>query len=266
MLEEFHQTAAEIFILRGFNATDLYFVTSQGYILNIVRATNPLFNDGRFGLPGREPLFFVHGTTTDAQGFLINSRGAKPRDYSKLMPENMSLQQMQSFLKDDPNSKSLAFTALCFGHEVYMLNRRGTQYSLGHTDPNKQPFVNSIAAISNLFGINLKSVSLHEVLNDDNLSDIPATLNRNMLTANIITQAASNLAKPLAQINYLTSIHNPKYWDYSLDEQAECDIPEAVEFILELSSCTKLIYIGHSAGGALGLMALTINATLNDKG
>lgn len=58
---------------------------------------------------------------------------------------------------------------------------------------------------------------------------------------------------------------NMKYWNYSLDEQAKFDVPEVIDFILKETKRPKLVAIGHSAGGALLLMTMTLHPDLNDK-
>lgn len=41
---------------------------------------------------------------------------------------------------------------------------------------------------------------------------------------------------------------DPRFWAFTFDEQIEFDLPDTIEFVLELTNNTKLGYVGHSQG------------------
>lgn len=63
--------------------------------------------------------------------------------------------------------------------------------------------------------------------------------------------------------NYLSHDHkeysyrriNGKYWDFSLDDLVDYDIPETIEFIKAKTGYAKISYIGHSQGTCLFLLS-----------
>ncbi|KAG6857728.1 hypothetical protein H0H87_004144 [Tephrocybe sp. NHM501043] len=65
------------------------------------------------------------------------------------------------------------------------------------------------------------------------------------------------------------SIHNgpnsTKFWDYSIDDFAWHDIPDSIEYILDITKSAKLSYIGFSQGTAQAFAALSIHPQLNEK-
>ena len=46
-----------------------------------------------------------------------------------------------------------------------------------------------------------------------------------------------------------------KYWDYTMDDLLDYDIPETIEFIKEKTGYSKIDYIGHSQGATLMLLS-----------
>ncbi|KAG6837801.1 hypothetical protein H0H93_016169 [Arthromyces matolae] len=65
------------------------------------------------------------------------------------------------------------------------------------------------------------------------------------------------------------SIHNnpnsTAFWDFSIDDFAWHDIPDSVEYILDITKSSKLSYIGFSQGTAQAFAALSIHPRLNEK-
>lgn len=62
--------------------------------------------------------------------------------------------------------------------------------------------------------------------------------------------------------------HNPnsaKFWDYSMDDFAWHDIPDSIEYILQVTQEPSLSYIGFSQGTAQAFAALSIHPQLNKK-
>ncbi|KAM5535385.1 hypothetical protein V8D89_010907, partial [Ganoderma adspersum] len=62
--------------------------------------------------------------------------------------------------------------------------------------------------------------------------------------------------------------HNPnstKFWDYSIDDFAWHDIPDSIEYILQVTREPSLSYVGFSQGTAQAFAALSIHPPLNEK-
>ncbi|KAG6889111.1 hypothetical protein C0995_003680 [Termitomyces sp. Mi166 len=55
------------------------------------------------------------------------------------------------------------------------------------------------------------------------------------------------------------------FWDYSIDDFAWHDIPDSIEYILDITKSAKLSYIGFSQGTAQAFAALSIHPQLNEK-
>jgi lysosomal acid lipase/cholesteryl ester hydrolase len=62
--------------------------------------------------------------------------------------------------------------------------------------------------------------------------------------------------------------HKPsstKFWDYSLDDFAWHDIPDSIEYILDITKASSVGYVGFSQGTAQAFAALSIHPKLNQK-
>ena len=55
------------------------------------------------------------------------------------------------------------------------------------------------------------------------------------------------------------SMESDEYWDFTLDQLVEFDVPAFTEFILEKSGKPQLIYIGHSQGTTQFFLANTLD-------
>ncbi|ORX85956.1 alpha/beta-hydrolase [Basidiobolus meristosporus CBS 931.73] len=56
-----------------------------------------------------------------------------------------------------------------------------------------------------------------------------------------------------------------KFWDFSMDEYSLYDLPDTVNFILDTTGATSLVYIGFSQGTAQAFASLAIHQDLNKK-
>ncbi|CAG8728421.1 19776_t:CDS:2, partial [Cetraspora pellucida] len=56
-----------------------------------------------------------------------------------------------------------------------------------------------------------------------------------------------------------------KFWDFSMDEFALYDLPDTINYILEMTGAPSLSYIGFSQGTAQCFAALSINPKINSK-
>lgn len=62
--------------------------------------------------------------------------------------------------------------------------------------------------------------------------------------------------------------HSPlsnEFWDFSIDQFAFHDIPDSINYILEVTGQPSLSYVGFSQGTAQAFATLSIHPTLNDK-
>lgn len=62
--------------------------------------------------------------------------------------------------------------------------------------------------------------------------------------------------------------HDPnstKFWDYSIDNFAWNDIPDSIEYILEVTREPSVSYVGFSQGTAQAFAALSIHPQLNQR-
>lgn len=127
-------SVAETIRLRQYIAEEHHVTTTDGYIIQLVRMLNPLINEGKRGLEGKKPVLMIHGIEGSGALFVSNSIDARPKDYTKLNVSQISEESLNQLLSVDPNSNSLAMLSSCFGHEVWLMNRRGARGSLGHVN------------------------------------------------------------------------------------------------------------------------------------
>ncbi|KAG1737865.1 Alpha/Beta hydrolase protein [Suillus paluster] len=59
--------------------------------------------------------------------------------------------------------------------------------------------------------------------------------------------------------------NSPKFWNYSLDDFAWHDIPDSIQYILDITKSNSLSYVGFSQGTAQAFAALSIHPQLNEK-
>lgn len=62
--------------------------------------------------------------------------------------------------------------------------------------------------------------------------------------------------------------HDPnssKFWNYSIDDFAWHDIPDSIDYILDVTGEESLSYVGFSQGTAQAFAALSIHPQLNEK-
>lgn len=256
--DELDKTVAELVELRGFIAKNHYVTTTDGYILNVVEVINPEINE-----PNKIPVLFIHGTVTNGKCFLINSAGAKPRDYSNLNASSMSFEELENILGNDPTANTLPLLLSNFAHSVWIVNRRGGYESQGHVGENTQPFPNPL--------INGEQALVGGVAPLPRLDDQSTPQQRKKRDVNpgiyepISGLISSFFKVPNIDLSSLPNTVNPRYWNFSLDEQALYDIPEVIYYVLSQTAKEKLSIVSHSAGGTLTLMSLINYPDLADK-
>ena len=75
----------------------------------------------------------------------------------------------------------------------------------------------------------------------------------------------NNRGNKYSRKHLILSSTDEKFWDYSLDEFAMFDIPNTIDYILQITKQQDLTYIGFSQGSAQCLAALSLNHELNQK-
>ncbi|KAI1423413.1 Alpha/Beta hydrolase protein [Xylaria sp. FL1777] len=61
------------------------------------------------------------------------------------------------------------------------------------------------------------------------------------------------------------SPNSTKFWNFSIDEFAFYDIPDSIQYILDITKQPSLSYIGFSQGSAQAFASLAVNPKLNDQ-
>lgn len=260
--EIFGLNTSELIRIRGYHATDYYITSEDGYILNLVRARNPLLTDGGSEkLENKVPLLLLHGTGTSANSFVVRSTGVEPKNFANIDASKLSLESLVEKFEEEPASKSLAFTALNFGHEVWLLNRRGTAQSLGHTNKRKKAFYDPLRELFENTGSIVSSLPFMNRRRKRATSEV-----FNPVVEETVLKFLRSSLVPNVDIRPIETSPNPRYWNYSLDEQALYDLPAAIDFVLEKTNRPKLAVLGHSAGSSMILMLLSEKPEYAEKG
>lgn len=243
--DQVRKSGTEIIRLRGYLAEEHLLITPDGYILTLVRATNPLINEGRSGLPNKDPILFVHGSFSAASIFVLNGIGAQPKDYSHLDAGSMSQDELEDLLKDDPGAGALPLLAMNFGHEVWLLNKRGSEGS-------QRKIVRSGERVD------VVDAGTFFPLTSSNTSGLT-----NSFQATNPISAFADAVKNVSTAAAKRAAAN--FWAFSLDEQIGIDFPMAVERVTNHTGRPKIAVVSHSAGGAITLAALAEKPELADK-
>lgn len=230
-------SARAIIEARGYLAEEHHLITPDGYRILITRATNPLILKGRSGLESRDPILFIHGILEDSAVFLINSLELDgPNDLSD---RNLSDPGEVLRLTGEQSAKSLAFLALDFGHEVWLMNRRGSP--------------GSRQKLGNKWSLRPRSKrqTSEQVASEFPLDPILS-----------LPGALTNYGRLPG--NFFFSFDRD-FWGYSFDEQARWDLPLCVDYVRAHTNRSKVATVTHSAGGAILLMALASQPNLAEK-
>jgi lysosomal acid lipase/cholesteryl ester hydrolase len=59
--------------------------------------------------------------------------------------------------------------------------------------------------------------------------------------------------------------NDQQFWNFSFHEMGMYDAPAIIDYILKMTNNKKLFYVGHSQGGAIGLVTLSTYPNYNDK-
>ena len=271
-------TPAESLKQRGYLAEEHFFTTPDGYRLCLTRGRNPLFKSGRSSIisnnviNNREPILFIHGVISTSQVFLSNSAFARPKDFTRLFGKNISLSyinvdEFARRLDYDPSLKSLPFLAMNLGHEVWLLNRRGTQkseYKAGHLNRTVEEVLKVIP--KSLF-------DARKIISLGGKSRRPKNKRLDFIT--ILLEKSFHVSKSLIMdaikrdFESVAHTFDPNYWAFTMDEQVAYDLPMAMDYILANSEPTesgKISIVGHSLGAALTLLTMSENREFEARG
>lgn len=154
----------------------------------------------------------------------------------------------------------MPFAASDFGHSVWIMNRRGGQYSQKHinmTAYKPGPIASAVSSFFGLFGKTGKS----RTNSNNSLVDRPNSKNYNKFKVlrDIIFK------NPKFNLNNIENQFNRKYWNWTLDDEAKFDIPCLINYVLNKTGRERVSLVGHSAGSNLSLMSMIVHPELQAK-
>lgn len=223
----------------GYESRTYHVPTQPGYYVNLIEIINPLIKrreqESNTGPRIGHPVLFVHGLFASANYFvLMGAQGGEPSNWSEHQPATMSESQLQALIGHDIAARSLAFLLSNFGYSVWLMNGRSTKMSIAGN-----PHYNELT--DDLEQSNQWSSWLWDLNRSINLQSNKSS----------IEEMNDELKKRIGDLKNESS----PYWSFSYDEQAQFDIPAAIEFVLEKTGQSKVSLIGQSAGSLL--IALT---------
>jgi pimeloyl-ACP methyl ester carboxylesterase len=248
-------------------------------------------------------VVFLHGTTLGHALVLENWKHVRPRDFSRLDADKLSRARLMQAVGSDPSARNLLFLALNFGHEVWIPSRRGFAGSRQRVQDRNRTLADAIRAVpDSLLGFKYvgglsssggltagrprrKASSVGRSGKRAGPFDANAWLAGEMLRllneSSSLEDRARALLAPLPLVSMPESLmlftdpgfqrdfidtFNPDFWSFSLDEQAEFDLPAVVEFVLATTGKRRVHLVGLSCGGAIILLGLAAQPGLADKG
>lgn len=257
-VKELGLTTAELIEFRGYQTKSHKFEVEPGYVLDVVQIINPKIPNAR-----QDPVIFLHGVTSDSGIFLINSSGAKPRNYLSPAkdPSRLIDSQLETLLEQDPSAKSLPLLLCNFGFSVFMVNRRSAPTSLKNSGrPELLGLQKSGSIIIKAIDVLLKPFV---ALTNGGLLGKLGTLVQPAVQG--LVEAGVRAVVQLMMPEFQTK-SEPGFWNFSMDVQVAIDIPKVVDYVLKQTGASKLAMVGHSLGAALIPMALAVSPELNEQG
>lgn len=256
-------TVAEALRARGYLAKEYRFKTQDGYVLTVVRGKNPLFEH-----ESKDPILFVHGASVSPAVWLVNSAGVEPADFT-LHEACSDARELYESVGEDKSANSLAFLALNFGHEVWVLSRRGYQKSEHREGHLNRTVEQAMAAVpetlmNSIFANATRTLAEAITTNENGLGVFARPLVDFLKNVKIPHgKSLSNIAEEQPEA-FLHSF-DPEYWHFTMDQQASFDLPQAIQFVLSKSEREKVVLVAHSTGGAIALMALSDSPEFYDR-
>ena len=273
---------------RGFLTSSFDVLTKDGYILNVIRARNPLFKEWNKE-PCPKPILFIHGTLSLGTMWLSQSANARPKDFTAIDAASASEEQLHLIFGAEPSARSMPIFLLNFGCEVWIQNARGTPQSPGKIDNNSQTKLAtellSAPSTINYRDLNVASFFrafeglINSTISPDDLVEFPNSTQVDLRADQFDEPQDGTLLdffKPIFNLPYALTSYGKvleytlksldvSYWNFTLDQQAEFDTPATVDFVLEHSQSKQLVLVAHSTGAALALMRLSDEPSFADK-
>lgn len=255
--------------------------TQPGYVINLVRVVNPLISRKKI-LEKRllKPILLVHGLIESANTWLVMGYlHGKPQDWSRFDANKLSQKHLRHLIGSDRTSRSLAFLLSNFGFDVWLMNRRNTQWSRQVSPKFQQQFVDFFFN-SNDNKDHLKNLNWNEDLPLQRSKRFAKSSSGGLFDNSIFSTSITKLFKDsqkkfMDTLGYyifghfleekITQLTNKSYYDFSFDEQANIDLPMVLDFIMETTGEEGVSVIGHSAGGMMALMLLANQPEYNSK-
>lgn len=237
-------SSEQIAKLRQYRAETIRVTSLDGYFISVthifpVKETN------------KRPVIFNHGSTQSSTYFLVNSVNARPKDYTNLNASSLGQAELERLLQNDPQTTSLPLLLVSFGHHVYLIDRRGTEYSLGKVNGSS---INPIASLTGGLG---------RAASDDDSSQPKSSILSTFTSG--LSGFLSLLTKPQLNLASIPNTLDANYWNFSLDEQQAYDLPPILTRVMNDRKTDKVAYVGHSLGNALMFMLQSQQPEWADK-
>jgi len=232
----------------------------------LTHAKNPLINQKPSDK--RPPILLTHGILESSTIFAVNSHNVKPKDFSSINLINPTAKELL-MIKRDPSSHSLPFLAMNLGHEVWFLNRRGSQGSQRKQDEKPYTAGQDEESESDFPHEDNYEPTVPQEDNDE--PKVPQEDNNEPKAPQDFHTYGSGYIDIWAIWNSIRGFFprgedkkrllrlsfDKHFWNYSLDQQAQYDFPKVIDHISKKSNGAKVAVVTHSAGGTINLMALT---------
>lgn len=259
-VNELGLTTAEMVEARGYLAQSHRLPVEPGYVLDLVQVVNP-----KMGEPARGPVIFFHGIATDASIFLIASTGSKlAKNYAT--PANATTTTIP--IRKHQSARSLPLLLSNLGYSVWLVNRRPAPTS---QKLSGQPALlgQQRAGATLIRALEAPLAPLVALSNGKLLSQLGSLVQApvralvdSLFNSSLALMAPDGHPPPPPPLND----QQAAYWNFSMDVQAELDVPKVVQYVLERTGAPKVALVGHSLGAAIVAMALTLDPELNEQG
>lgn len=188
------RTVPEIIESRGFRSETYSVTTEDGYILALHRIINPFAKQHNIDT---YPVLLAHGIGAHSGHWLFNADDGHLEPMRDLIsPANGAPKKDQKEKVHKNISNNLGFLLANMAYDVWLLNWRGSKYSMRHKKLN---------------------------------------------------------------------VKDPKFWDFTLDDMVDYDLPSFIDFIQGKTGKSSLGYIGMGQGSNAMFGLLSTNSEYNSK-